>query len=435
MSETVSSIIYFIALSLGGYFSIDLIYKKNLSALIKIGLSFIIGCIIYVSTMLALFFLGFELSIIPYCFILILILGRWMAKRQHAFIKIDSKIGPVSIFLIILVITTLVFSLIETHMRPLVSWDGIASWFVGAKSIIVNRTISEEFYRLMEFDFPPATHFLIAYPGFFLGKYSETGGLVLFNFIHISTIILLFGMLREKMKLNTALFYTFLYASTQNIVRHSGYMDVGHVDIILSYFILCSVFLMEKLSKKIDYKSLCIVSFVLAIIALTKNEGLSYSFFGYLVVIYLTFKNSMKTMIYWLIPGFFILMIWYLYKILNLPDTSVYVFDRLPHFNQLTNIFFVIYKETLNVAKWNLGWIFIILTIPFWIKRRSLLPIIFIGLLQITVFIVAYLISFMDPVIHASSSFDRLILQLYPLFLYIAAVSFVRRNKSKNELQ
>ena len=362
-------------------------------------------------------------------------MGRWVSKTQYAFANINSKIGLTTTFIIILILISLAFSMIETHMRPLVSWDGIASWFVGAKSLIVNRTISEEFYKLMEFDFPPATHFLIAYPGFFLGKYSETGGLILFNFIHISTIILLFAMLHEKMKLNTALFYTFLYASTQNIVRHSGYMDVGHVDIILSYFILSSVFFIEKLTMKIDYKSIYIVSFVLALISLTKNEVLSFSLFGFFAVIYLAFKNSKKTKIYWLIPGFLVISIWYIYKTLNLPDTSVYVFDKLPHFDHLNSILFVIFKEILNVAKWNLGWIFIILTIPFWVKRRALWPIIFIGLLQLCVFFLAYLISFMDPVIHASSSFDRLILQLYPLFLYVAAVTFMRRNKSKNELQ
>src|SRR5207302_961120 len=100
--------------------------------------------------------------------------------------------------------------------------------------------------------------------------------ILFFTFFYISLLIIFYYYAKNFTSQRFALGYTFLFATTQNMIRHAGRFDVGNADLPLGYFFLCSsIFLLEFLKTK-STKSTFLLTLFVTTAALIKSEGIPF---------------------------------------------------------------------------------------------------------------------------------------------------------------
>lgn len=337
-----------------------------------------------------------------------------------------GRIKLPSVVLVLLTITNIVFVFIQSAIRPLIAWDGYASWFFGAKALFIDGKIYSQFYHYANYDFPNLFQSFIAFQSVFIGSYNEQLSLIFFPVLYIFLLLIFFSALLKRNGLFIALFFTFLLGSTQEVLRHAGYLDQGYMDIILSYFILGSGILYLEYKENKNFLLLITLQFFLLGAAFIKNEGfIVYALFQSLV--FFTFYkskafNKRKYLLYSFLTTIPV-AVWILFKTYYLPANIRFQGQLFMYANQMLPSFSYMLKEFLDIQRWGFMWVLIILFTPLIMRNKKLVGLFTFSVVLLIVYVVIYFASPIDPKVHILGSFDRLILHVYPLLLLLSALS------------
>lgn len=409
-------IVFFIGINISGFF-----LQKKINLLESSGFGFGAGVISVFLISIASITLQFPIVI---SFIVLILCCIFLAMKNKLIANHAKKLKPLELLLLVFISANVMFVLVESIIRPLIAWDGIASWFFGGKALYIDGKITSEFYHYANYDFPPLFQTIITTQSNVLNGFSEQAGLLLFPFTYISIVLMFYSAVRAKTSRVVALFATFLLAATHELVRHGGYLDHGHVDILFSYFVLgCGVlFLRFRETRKTGY--FLLMQVFLIGVAFTKNEGITlYGLFQILNIVYL-FKDRASLKFLAIISVFSLLVVcWFSYKLYFLPPNYRFEGDVFSYSEYFLSSFSYIFREFINISRWSLLWIVIALSTPL-IFRKPLYRVLFcVLLMQLAVYITVYFVSPNNPIDHIKGSFDRLLLHVFPLAFLLSMLS------------
>lgn len=341
---------------------------------------------------------------------------KFKGKKLHL-----PQLSLIQLVFLITISMILIYVLFESVLRPLPSWDGWSAFFLQGKAYFIDGFLNPEVAKYSGVTNPPLVALLITFVYKFIGMADDKNSLLLFTFFYISTSVILFETFRKKINITYALCFTFLFMSAPNVLRHSGNVDLGHADIILGYYFLTSALAIHDFIINGKVKNMILCQLLLAFGALVKDEGLVFFILGELVLLYVIIKNKISIRKEYFGIGIAIVFSWIFFKYINaIPKNPFY--EHVPDIYRFKAIMVGIFVEFLNVTRWNVLWPagMIILFL-----RRFKGVNLFIVLLsiQLLVYILIYFTTPENPTEHIRSSFDRLLLQILPLFIYAVGLS------------
>lgn len=399
-----------------GYISNVLFVPNNQNVLLRLSLAYGIGFAVISYQMLFYDLLNIRWTglslfipwIAPFFFVLIF-------RKKKLIPKIGMFMGSRSLVFIFAMLIILTF--IQTIMRPVTAWDAIATWFIGGKSFFINRFIDPTFYHYANYDIPPFMPLMLTSVNLFSRTFNDTFSLIFYFLFYLSLLVLMYFMLREFLSSNKALLFTFLLGSTQNFIRHGSKFDIGNSDLPLAFYFLISIFFLKKYieNNKAGYLGLSLICLVSS--GMIKNDGLPFAFLGTLIlVIYILRRKNLLHLL--LVPFFsFPIIYWKLFMIYyDLPGT-IYFLSNF-QIQRIHSVFHTTAKEFFNIQRWNLAWIFVMVSLLNLKNFRQSWPFGVLILFQFLAYILIYFITPIDSTKHIENSFDRLLLQILPITLF-----------------
>jgi hypothetical protein len=159
-----------------------------------------------------------------------------------------------------------------------------------------------------------------------------------------------------------------------------------------------------------------------------KNEGLP--FFLFIVFVGLSvcwiFKKYAHTLA--MLYGFVLVSVWYFFKITYHLPTN-YLARGSFELERLVYVLPAVSLEFFRIQRWHFLWIFFFFIYLSNLRNseRKKIGVSFVVyvliFLQLVVYILVYLITPLNPIEHIQGSFDRLLLHLAPLAMFISAIS------------
>ncbi len=348
-------------------------------------------------------------------------------KIQIHFSKYKITSHPIEKLLILGILLTIAFVIIESLLRPLSAFDAWANWFISGKAYYLSGHIDPQYVKYANNSNAPVLNLLVAFIYQTIGQANEQIAMLFFTFFYVSQIIIFFFTAKYYMSTKRALLFTFLLATTENLIRHGGRYDVGYGDLPLGYFIFCAVVYLLEITKTKSVKKLLLFNLFITAAALIKSEGIPIYIITQLVVLYLMSKNKKN---YFTFGGSALLVLsWYIFSyIYHLPENP-FIQSSIKLY-RVPSVFYYMIKEFFNIGRWNLLWIGFLVSLPF-IKNKYISKILsIIILLQLSVYFLVYLMTPIPVAQHIPNSFDRLLLQIAPLaMLLISTVVTTNNNK------
>ena len=170
------------------------------------------------------------------------------------------------------------------------------------------------------------------------------------------------------------------------------------------------------------------------LISLTKNESIFFASFLFILSCFSLMKEKKFTYIIGFVPGGSLVLLWFIFRFFNLPPPPYYIIGN-GNIGSTLQISLAMVRELANLQRWNLAWIFIIAALVYPKIKKSLRLVLLVCVFQLVAFVFAYFASPLNPVDHVNTSFDRLLLQLYPCFFYLASVNFMSIHQPRSRLQ
>lgn len=357
--------------------------------------------------------------------ILIILLGK------NAKLKLSKKRPTLLTTLLIVICLYVVF---ESISRPLLAWDGWATWLFRSKIFFFDNTIKPESLVYSGSDYPLVISLYSTFLYKLIGSVNDKLVLLAYPLFFISLVMIFYGSTKEYIGEKKALFFTILLALLQNLIRHGGYFESGMADLPLAYFFLMDFTLLLSFLRKPNLRSMLILQFVIGITALIKNEGVPFGIIMELVIIYTLIRNKYFKLIGLVGVFIFLYLSWEVYKnwygihLNDLLNRRTFDLIRLPEIAKG----FVI--EMLNIKNWNLLWfaftLSAIATVKTWSRARFKIVYLFI-FAQLLIYGYIFLITPIDVNVHIKNVVDRLFLHIAPLALFAIAMQFAS-NKHKS---
>lgn len=386
-----------------------------------LGISFGVGVGVIYSLMFVYSLLGLNWTffnlIIP-GLILFAFFGLKMSKVKVSFTKPSLKAFP-----LILLSSYVIF---ESISRPLLSWDGWATWLFRSKIFYFDGNINPLSIIYSGSDYPLAISLFVTFLYEIMSSANDKYALLMYPAFYISLLISFYSLLRKSLSVRMSIVFTFLLGATQNIIRHAGYFETGMSDFPLAYFIFISFFLYLIFSKSQSLLNLLLLQFVLGITALIKNEGITFAIILEALII-LKLVRTKNYRAFLSIPVFLITWLsWELFKSLNDISLNYIIMNRTFNSNDFFIIIFRFLLEMINIKNWNLLWIVFAIGILIFLKNFKKFPNKVVYLLifgQLLAYYMIFLITPVDVGEHLSI-LDRLYIHLIPLVVFAIAMSF-----------
>ncbi len=326
------------------------------------------------------------------------------------------KFGKIESVLLFSILLLSIFVGFEALVRPLVSWDGIATWLIKSKAFFIEGGVKPQTLIYLNDGYPLLMGLAGAFVYSTLGVVNDRLVLILFYGFYLAAGGVVYSQLRKLLNFRYSLFLTFLFLSTQNIIRHGGRYEAGYVDLAFGFYLLSAVVIFTRVLNEKKLNMFVLFMLFLGIIPLVKEEGVAFSIIMSFVVLYFVMKKSLPArflyvLFLWILPFFD----WRLYKFFyHIPTNYLFknpqlIPDRFPITLQL------IVKEFFNIKNWNLLWMSYIASLFLMARKREHFIISFVIIAMIISYIVAYLISPNDPANHVPNTIDRLLLHFAPL--------------------
>lgn len=353
-------------------------------------------------------------------------------KNNYTIPKFAVKFSILEKFLAILTAMLVIHVCLEAVLRPLSAWDGWAIWVLKARMFFVDGYVNTEVYHLLHENYPYIINLSIVFLLKFLTVFDDTAILLYFFAFYLFTGIAFYTSLRMHAARSIAIFFTFLLFATQNFLRHGGRFEAGYADLVLGFYIFCSLMLLFQFFARRRREDLIIFGIFLTITSLIKEEGLIFSLTLFLIASAYSLQKRkyihLAILLLTLLPTFF----WQIFKFQNGLAYSLYSNSAL-HTSRLLNVLIEVFYEMINIKNWNLLWLtFLIASYLGWKFKiyRGRLILIVIGA-QLVSYIFVFLLSPHSPAEHVSSTMNRLFLHIFPLAVFYTALVFsimIRKN-------
>lgn len=360
-----------------------------------------------------------ETLLLPWVFVGIVL---YVKKKIFLFSLPKSiKLYGIDYVFLICILLAMGYVFFEALLRPVSVWDGWAIWLLKSKVFFIDGYISPDALRYVGPEYPITISLLGTFIYTMLG-YVDDRTILLTSFAFYFFLVLgFFSALKNKFGTTYALFFTFLFVTIQNFIRHGGRLEAGQADLPLGFFMFISTLLTFEYYKTTNVKTLVLLALFLGIIALTKLEGLPFIMVIVTVLLYIIHKKKCYahfwTFLLYLIP----IMDWMFFKSSNNLG-STYIGSRTIEFviPQIQNAFYGTFKELINIKTWSFLWIAYFYL--FMIKSKKNIEINFLHVVILSQLILYLLIYSFVPEYTPDSSIERLLVHIAPLALYEIAI-------------
>ncbi len=323
----------------------------------------------------------------------------------------------------VLSILLLIFVFFEAILRPLSAWDGWAIWLLKGKMFYLDGYVNPNVYLMLKDNYAYTINLSVSFIYTLIGYPNDRAVLLVFYCFYLMTGISLYFSIKKNSSKTIAALFTFLFLSTQNILRHGGRWEAGYADLALGFYIFLTVMSFFNYLSKKNNSSLILVIILMSITSLVKEEGMFFSFIIFLTLLYAEIKHKktkhILTSFIYLIP----LLIWQVFKYVN-GISFHYLYTQFSF--QLSRVLdalkYMIY-ELFNFKNWNILWILFIVSIFKLNFKKKESIIFFIILIQLFMYFMVFLISPHAPQQHILNVMNRLLLHLAPLAVYLSAAA------------
>ena len=445
-----------------GYLLAVLILGQDAKCFIELFvISFALGAGFLSIEMFFLSWLGFKmvffniLLLVAFNLILLFILNlkynNGFFTQQFGFRTTLTKVFNLSLIEIVLtavILFNVILVFVDSMAIPISNWDAIAIWSLKAK-ILFNETIKHSNYffepskSFSHLDYPLLVPFVQVYLYSILGYIDDRLVKIIFPIFFVCILLTLyFAQRRYFSRIHSLVFASFLSTLIPFIIETSS----GYADVPLTLFYFLSVVYLYVWIKEGKLKYILLAALFSSFMVFTKNEGLGLLVINILVLLIFNifnYKNERikQSLIYVLISVLLILP-WMIFR----QRISILTENYLAHFNILgiinnldrVNIVFVRFiQEFINVSKWNIMWILLVITIFINIKNIFKNTAIFLLLFIICHLSLYYFIYIITPWENVSalidSSLERLLIHVAPLVLFYISkqVNYLNRSHFK----
>ena len=441
-------IIYFASIILPGYLILSLIAKQEIKSLwLKLAMSYGLGAY-FITIQLFLWFFIFRFSFSWWFYILLaveFILLMLIAYKKGALnlffninFKLPKRLKTKELIIILLISIQLIFLFSNALARPIATYDSIAMWSFKAKILYyenqVNFNPDNDFYLGLKYheNYPwliPLSQYWLALN---LGEFND----LLLNLIFVSYLICLliavYYFLREYISRFKSLFFIYLLSAMPLIFYHSYN---AYADLVLSFYVLISLFFLYKWLKKQNYEYLVYSGVFASISFFVKNEAIIYIIAGLLIIILYLFVNKIwfKIKHLFLYSIFIVLPVlpWIIFKAkYNLGIKNIIESELVFHPEIINNIFKVLFISN----NWNIWWFIVIISLIINFKKIARDKALLFGwlFLFISLFIFAFLYIFTWEYQFAlnNTALSRSILTLVPISVFLTAISYKEKKLS-----
>lgn len=300
--------------------------------------------------------------------------------------------------------------------------DAYVFWLAKASAFFKDGLVTQEnLFVYWPYDHPLLWPLTAAWVYHFLGKVDEYYLQVIPLVLYVSLAVAFFqglsgGAGRRVLWTVLLLLSPFVYHN----VLAAEY--AGNADLLVSFYLLLGVVFLVKREVWLGGLFLFFASF-------TKNDALPAAV-GFLVLLPL-FKGNFKRGWYWGWLGTAGLLVGHGLWRAHFGLSSRYVANislALAQRSLVENIWYTAnaFREELRqVSRWGLGWWLIFFTLvsrfKYLLKQPNLLLPVGVLLFQVVGYVVVYYVTPEDQASHIATSIHRLVLQLYPASLYLAA--------------
>lgn len=351
----------------------------------------------------------------------------------------------------IIIAVQLLYSFIYAPALPVSGWDSWAIWFLKAKVFFIEGSVAAGFLTDPSFgyshpDYPLMVPLAVSWIYTVIGGADDSIARLIYPLQYAAILALFFYFVKAASGVRTALVFTALLSLTPILVMHASGLPVkvgglytgdyaGYADLALSACFMASAsFIYLYLRDGRTAQFLCAVLF-LSIGAWTKNEGLTFSIIG-LVILWAGALRSGKKAGYLISASVAIFALfvapWAIYKAGLLIKSeyagragqaaSLHGLTRLP-----VIIRYLARELFLFTGIFSFTWWLWAAGVVLNIRGQIKLPVLSLNVLalgQLSVYVFVYMITPANLEWHLQTSLDRLSLQLLPLFLMVSALNF-----------
>ncbi len=415
-----------ILLCLIGFLVIEIVdVFKERSLLEKIAFSYGIGIgsITFQMLIYSLMHIPWSKEVILLPWLLLGIYSFLKKKLYKRSLHVTFPKDRVFLFLVVLIGIVISYVLFEAILRPVPAWDAWSNWFIAGKAFYLAKSFDPSFIHYVNNSNPPLINILVSFTYLINGGIEQRLTLLTFSFFYVCILIVFYYSLRDMLGARSAMVFTLLLATTQNIIRHAGLFDVGHADLPLGYFMFCSVIFLQQFLRTRSWKYLFIFNLFLGFSTLVKSEGLPFFIISEVIVLYSMIKNREYRKILFLLVGLSISLSWILSVFVYKLPISPFIQGPLM-LSRIPDVFVSMVREFFNIGRWNFLWLafFLGLLMRKMFSEQKIIYALFF--LQLIVYFSVYLLTPREPIGHIVGSFDRLLLHIAPIAFYLTAVSF-----------
>lgn len=364
---------------------------------------------------------------------LLIIFFLWKNKPNLKFRR--EKFDKVEKFFLILIILLLVFTAIESALRPVQAWDGWSNWLLRPKVFFLENNLSLDYVRHTTDEYPLIIPLMSTFDYKLIGQINDREVLLLFFVFYLAIACLFYAKSNEMVGRKGAIIFTFLLISTQNLIRHGGRYEVGQADLALGFFILANACLLINFLRSGKLKDLFFLNLFLAFTALVKNDGIPIFLIGNLMTVFYVIKSRKLIYAYSFIPSVILFGSWNLYKFLNDYPKNFILGSGEIHIDKVGTIVIAMAREFINFQNWNMLWIVFIASLILYFKDiKKILPLFLLISTQWIFYFFAFILSpYPNAVDHVKGIIDRLYIHVAPLALLITvALISINTKKRKN---
>jgi len=352
--------------------------------------------------------------IIPWLIIIILTLIKNMRNLSMKIPEIP-KFKKIDWILTLLIIFCISYAVFEALIRPPVAWDSWAAWLFQSKVFFLSGKIDPGILRHFNLYYPLLNYLSNTFFFIVMGKVDDTAILLVSSAFYFFLTILFFDFIKQRYGFRRGLLFTFLFVSTQNLIRHGGRMESGLADLPLGFFSFCSVALLFEYIKSSSRKTLAVLSIFLCSAALVKSEGLALSIWIGMFAILHIYKNKLyghlTFLLLWMVP----VIDWEIYKRISGINNYFLSHSLIFSLSKAKSAFTGTFKELINIKSWNVLWItyfYTLLLKPF--KNKELFILNFVIISQLILYVLTYIFTQGNS---PDSSIERLLIHLAPIVM------------------
>ncbi|MFQ5735331.1 MAG: hypothetical protein ACE5GY_00530 [Thermodesulfobacteriota bacterium] len=367
-----------------------------------------------------------------------------------------KEAGWPGVILIVIIVSQAAYALLYAGLLPVRGWDAWLIWFFKARAFFADGGVTSGFllnpdYAYSHPDYPLLVPLSVAWVYTALGHAGEMAAEMLYPLQFIAMLLVFHWGARRAAGGATALLFTALLSLTPILLVHAaGFVSsigplaggdyVGYADLTLALcFLFAGVFLYLGMTEA-DTGQILLSALFLALGAWTKNEGLPFAAFGFLLIAahLAARKDWMRIEATACVLAVFIVP-WAAYKA-NLalgsefsgrfnPRTFLANAGRLGFVVRTMLGYIFLQTGLFSFA----GWALAASTALNWrgLRSRALLALYAMVLFQLSLYAFVYVITPFDVNWHVRTSLDRLLLHVIPLFMFITAVNIGAFLRSK----